>query len=117
MKQVELVARIRTEIVDANLHEYRELFATQPPAAASDSEFKRALALHASLSTEQRDALFRLMRRVMVDTVSSMLGVLDGGAWFGGPYEGFKLTTVSGSEKLNEGLQDLFLGMEESDPR
>ena len=37
--------------------------------------------------------------------------------WIEGQAEGFKLTTESGTEKLNEGLQDLLLGMEEDDPR
>lgn len=117
MKQQEFISRIRTEIIDQNLAIYRELFANNDVTSASDPYWKRALGLHSSLSAEQRDVLFQIVRQVMVDTSSNLLGVLDGVNWFEGQSEGFKLTTEGGAEKLNEGLQDLLLGMEEDDPR
>jgi hypothetical protein len=117
MTQQELINRIRVEIIDQNLAIYRDLFANTDPARASDPYWKRALALHSSMSDEHREVLFQIVRQVMVDTTSNLLGVLDGVNWLEGQDEGFKLTTESGSERLNEGLQDLFLGMEEDDQR
>jgi hypothetical protein len=117
MTQQELINRIRAEIIDQNLAIYRDLFATTDAANASDPYWKRALGLHSTLSDEQKAVLFQIVRQVMVDTCSNLLGVFDGVNWLEGQTEGFKLTTESGSEKLNEGLQDLLLGAEEDDPR
>lgn len=117
MIQQEFINRIRAEIIDQNLAIYRDLFANTDEASASDPYWKRALGLHASLNDEQRAVLFQIVRQVMVDTTSNLLGVLDCVNWLEGQSEGFKLTTENGTEKLNEGLQDLLLGMEEEDPR
>lgn len=117
MTQQELIHRIRAEIIDQNLAIYRDLFTTTDPAGASDPYWKQALMLHASMSDQQRDVFFKIVRQVMVDTTSNLLGILDGVNWLEGQVEGFKLTNESGAEKLNEGLQDLLLSMEEDDPR
>ena len=96
---------------------YRDLFANTDAASASDPYWKRALSLHDALTNDQKAVLFPIVRQVMVDTTSNLLGVLDGVNWLEGQTEGFKLTMESGTEKLNEGMQDLLLGMEEDDPR
>jgi hypothetical protein len=117
MNQQEFISRIRSEIIDQNLGIYRDLFENTDPANATDPYWKRALGLHLSMSDGQRELLFQIIRQIMVDTTSNLLGVLDGVNWLEGQTEGFKLTTESGSDKLNEGLQDLLLGLEEEDPR
>jgi hypothetical protein len=117
MNQQQLVARIRAEIIDQNLAIYRDLFANTEVGSAVDPHWKRALGLCSALSEEQRVVLFQVVRQVMVDTCSNLLGVLDGVSWLEGQAEDFKLTMESGTEKLNEGLQDLLLGMEEDDLR
>lgn len=117
MNQQEFISGIRKEIIDQNLAIYRDLFATTDAAKATDTYWKRALGLHSSLSEGQREVLFQIVRQVMVDTASNLLGVLDGVNWLEGQTEGFKLTTENSKEELNEGLQDLLLGMEEDDQR
>ena len=117
MTQQEFIKGIRAEIIDQNLATYRDLFVGTDAGSVSDPYWKRALGLHAALSDEQREVLFQIVRQVMVVTTSNLLGVLDGVNWLEGQSEGFKLTTEDGTDKLNEGLQDLLLGMEEYDPR
>ncbi len=117
MDQREFINRIRGEVIEQNLASCRDLFANTDPANATDPYWRRALALHATLNEAQRAVLFDIVRQVMVDTTSNLLGVLDGVNWLEGQTEGFKLTTESGTEKLNEGLQDLLLGMEQDDSR
>jgi len=117
MNQSDFITHIRDEIIDQNLAIYRELFASTDPANASDPYWRRALGLFATLNDDQRTVLFQIIRQVMVDTTSNLLGVLDGVNWLQGQTEGFRLTTDSSTDKLNEGLQDLLLGMEEDDSR
>ena len=117
MTQSDFITRIRSDIIDQNLAIYRDLFASTDPVSASDPYWKRALSLFATLNNDQRTVLFQIIRQVMVDTTSNLLGVLDGVNWLQGQTEGFRLTTDGGKDKLNEGLQDLLLGMEEDDPR
>ena len=117
MTPQELVDSIRSEVIDQNLAIYHDLFANTDVGGASDPYWKRALDLYAAMTDGQKAVLFQIMRQVMVDTTSNLLGILDGVNWLPGQSEGFRLTTESSTEKLNEGLQELFLGREEEDPR
>ena len=117
MNQTELITRIRNDIIDQNLANYRELFTSTDPASATDAYWKRALSLFGTLNDNQQAVFFQIIRQVMVDTTSNLLGVLDGVNWLEGQTEGFRLTSENGTKRLNEGLQDLLLGMEEDDPR
>jgi hypothetical protein len=117
MTREQFIDGVRAEIIDQNLATYRDFFANTEVASASHPYWKRALAFYGNLNDEQRAVLFQIVRQVMVDTTSNLLGVLDGVNWLEGQVEGFRLTTESGSEKLNNGLQDLLLGKEENDPR
>lgn len=117
MNQQEFVKHIRSEIIDQNLLIYRDIFATTNPANVSDPYWTRALDLYFKLDDAGKAVLFQIIRQIMVDTTSNLLGVLDGVNGFHGQTEGYKLTTVTGNEKLNDGLQDLLLAMEEEEPR
>ena len=112
MNQQKLINHIRAEIINDNLAIYRDLFFTTDPSNVSGPYWKRALNLYSSLNSENKDVLFQIVRQVMVDTCSNLLGVLDGVNWFEGQTEGFKLTTENGTEKLNGNLQDLLLATE-----
>ena len=63
------------------------------------------------LDGAQRDVLFSIMRHVMIDTVSSVLAVVDGVSSLEGRNGSFKLL-VDGSD-IAGSLQDRFLAAEE----
>ncbi|MCW5748880.1 MAG: hypothetical protein KIT36_22010, partial [Alphaproteobacteria bacterium] len=44
----------------------------------SDPYFKRALTLFGSLTSQQKEVLFEIMRQVCVDTAVRILSVIDG---------------------------------------
>lgn len=115
MNRHQFVEQIRAEIVEQNMEIYRDLFANTNPENSSDAYWKSALNLYSFLTEDQRNVLFQIIRQTMVDTTSNLLGVLDGVCFLEGQTEGFRLTMESRPDVLNQGLQDLFLAIEEGD--
>jgi putative transposase len=107
------VARVRSTIVDQNVAAYKELFQSTAPETAKDSHWRRALTLYTALSEPERAVLFEIMRQTTIDSVSNVLGILDGTSMIGESQEAFVLTT-SDNQKINGNLQDLFLEAEEN---
>lgn len=70
--------------------------------------------LYRDLSPAQREALLGFCRQVMADTVSHVLGILDGSSYVPGrPL--FTLNSDDG-QRLDGDLQDLFLEAAETKP-
>ena len=114
MKPEAFASKLRESVVQQNMAIYRDLFATTSINSLSDLYWKRALALHASLTPEQRSVLFEIMRQTMVDTVSNVFAILDGISSLDGSKEDFILASKTDPQKINGNLQDLFLEIEES---
>jgi hypothetical protein len=114
MNQSEIVSQIYDEVVNQNLAIYKRIFQTTEVSTASDPYWKSSLMLFQSLSAEQKETFFEIVRQTIVDTTSNLLGILDGSSRLEGQSKNFKLTWDSETEKLNEDLQDLFLLREET---
>jgi len=72
------------------------------------------MAFYLSLTEDQRNEFVVVIRQVIVDTLSLVLGALDGSsliATFGG--EDFHLTYSDDTQQLNGDLQDIFLEAEQ----
>jgi len=65
-------------IVKENLESYKDLFITTVVDSKTDSYYKAALNLYNSISVEKREVLMKIIEQTMVDTISSMLGIIDG---------------------------------------
>ena len=113
MKPEDFATQLRDAVVQQNATIYKDLFASTPIDSASDPYWKRALALHAALTPEQRAVLFEIMRQTMVDTVSNVFAILDGVSSLDGSRESFVLNSKTDPQKINGNLQDLFLEIEE----
>jgi hypothetical protein len=113
MNRSEIVNQIHVEVVDQNLEIYKRLFQTTEASSARDPYWKSSLGLFESLSAEQKEVFFKVIRQTIVDSTSNLLGILDGVIRLRGQSENFKLTWESSTEMLNEDLQDLFLEKEE----
>lgn len=116
MTPEEFVSQVRVAVVRRNAAAYREEFESTMPQESSDAYGKRALALYQSLGQSDRAVFLEIMRQVMVDTVSSVFGILDGVVSLDGTQRP-EFVLISGSEdgKLNGDLQELFLEAEEQD--
>ena len=112
MTPEEFAKNIMKEVVDSSLVEYRNIYETTQPHQATDPYWQRALTLYMSLSAEQREVLFQIIRQISVDTTSHILGILDGSSYLEGADEEFNLS-YGLNNRLNGDLQDYFLALEE----
>jgi hypothetical protein len=107
------VSHVRSAIVEQSAATYRHMFESFTPETAPDPLWKRALALHRSLSEPERSVLVELMRQASVDTVSNLFGVLDGSTSLADSREEFVLLSKPDNQLLSGNLQDLFLEADE----
>ncbi len=107
-----LAAGLMKPVVEEGAATYRRLFADTHPDKASDPYWKRALVLFGQLSPAQRLVFFEILQQVSIDTVSGVLGVIDGSSYLANRTEDLVLTTAEG-RKLSGDLQDLFLAQAE----
>lgn len=110
MNAESFVNGIRKSIVEENLQLYKELFENTAPV--NDIYWKEVLGFYSTLTTDQKDSLFKIIRQVEVDTVSNLLGVLDGVSWLENQTSPFIVTEKGKSEQINGNLQDLFIEKE-----
>lgn len=95
-------------VVNENVDAYREMFANSSLINAVDPYGRRALSLFASLSEEQREVFFEVIRQASVDMTSNLLGVLDGVNAIEGIDSSLVVMDATG-QRLNGDLQSYFL--------
>jgi putative transposase len=108
MSAENLIAGLQEEVMADNMSTYRRIFETSSSQQVRDPYWKRALALYSTLSEEHRKVLFEIVRQVQVDTVSNVLGVIDG---VNRPrsLQETRLTLLANGENIEGDLQALFL--------
>jgi len=111
MSDRDFVLGIRKAVVEGNLQTYRELFAGTRHEEASDPYWMTALQFFGELDDANREAFFKIIRQVIVDTVSSLFAVFDGVSEL--PAQNGTFEVRIGDENLAGNLQDLFLAAEE----
>jgi hypothetical protein len=99
-------------VIDQGMESYRTMYINGRAEESRVPWGKRALTLFHSLKPEQQEVLFEIMQQVSVDTVASVLAVLDGSSPLEGAFEDYELT-YDGGEKLNGDLLSLFLAEDE----
>lgn len=112
----ELVGKIRRSVIDENQALYRDLFENSPTTSATDPYWVRAKNLFESLNYDQRDIFLEVIRQTSIDTVSNLLGIIDGVNSIDDVSGDLLLTYDGGDEPLNVDLQSIFLAEEERSP-
>jgi hypothetical protein len=107
MTPEEFSKKIYDVVVEENMTSYRQTFSRTKPSEATDPYYKRALTLFNEISPTQKDCLFEIVRQVTVDTISNMLGVIDGSSFIDSSAPRFEL--ICGVEHLEGDLQMYFL--------
>ncbi|MCM3491189.1 transposase [Alkalihalophilus marmarensis] len=65
-------------IVKENLQLYKDLYETTNVNSKTDDNWKKAIGFYDSLTDENKDTLMKIIEQTMIDTISNMLGVIDG---------------------------------------
>ena len=101
------VKSLYESIVQENLQLYKDLYETTNVTSKTDEYWKKSIGLYDNLTDENKDTLMKIIEQTIIDTISNMLGVIDGSS---------TLNDCSLEPKLlldstdTEGeLQDLFL--------
>jgi len=113
MNSADFVASVKKCVIDENLSIYKELFSA-PPTNASDKYWQNSRALFNSLNEDQQRAFLQVIRQTMVDTISNLLGIIDGASFIEGVDQDFELTHGNNRNPLSGDLQSLFLASEEA---
>lgn len=114
MKPIEFVKGLRNAVVEDNLSIYKNLFENTELNSVTDSYWKDALAFFNKLDFKDKEVFFKVIRQIEVDTISNILGVLDGVSWIEGQKGNFKLVVDNSNDVINGELQDKFLELEEN---
>ncbi len=72
------VESLYESIVKENLQLYKNLFETTNSTSTSDEYWKEAIGFYDTLTVENKDKLMKIIEQTMKDTISNMLGVIDG---------------------------------------
>lgn len=108
---IDFTTSLHVKVVDENTIIYQQLLSSDP--AQAKGAWQQMIQLFATLDQSQKEAFVRLMRQVSVDTVSSVLLVMDENSMEQEPENQLRL--FNGANELVSGdLQDLFLAEEES---
>lgn len=74
----QFVKSLYKSIVKENLELYKSLFETTTVSDSTIDYWRKALGLYNSLGAENKDVLFKIIEQTMIDTISNMLGIIDG---------------------------------------
>ncbi len=114
MNDKEFIKAIRSEVIDSNIQMYKDMFAdmlADNTTEVTDPYWKKVKLFYGSLESPQREVLFSIMRQVLVDTLSNVLGIIDGGCILNDFRGDFELSMDG--QSLAGDLQDLLLEVEE----
>ena len=121
MNSAKFADALITSVVDMNSMLYARMFDDElladRPRDDLDPEFVRSLSIYAKLTYEEQEVLIRRFRQIAIDSVSSVLGIIDGSSTCNGFPGPFSLE-YDGETIGNGELQDAFLErIEEIDQR
>jgi putative transposase len=109
----EIIKQLHQTIIEDDLNVYRQLYKDTDLNEATDPYWKEALKFYSLLTREHKEVLFKIIEQVEVDTLSSILGVLDNGIVIEEEEVEFKLTMNGDNEQVNGDLHEQFLMYDE----
>ena len=78
MNSEEFVRELRKEVIEDGMTFYQEFFENKDDFSSGDSYWRDVTTFYAGLDEKQQAVLLAIVRQVSVDTVSNLLGIIDG---------------------------------------
>lgn len=104
------VKSLYDSIIKENLIAYEELFSNIDKKTVKDPYWKEALEFYEKLSNEEKNTLFKVIKQVQVDTMSNILGILDGVVTV---EEDPEIKVLLNNQPIGGDLQNIFLEYDE----
>jgi hypothetical protein len=119
MQSKEFVDALRNAVI-YDIPIYKDLFISAERSKVKDPYWKAALALFDKLDNSEREILFSIIKQIQVDTLSNVLGIIDGSSFMEGYFDDLVLiskredqSTLDG-EIISGDLQGIFLNLEDT---
>lgn len=107
------VQGLEDSVLQENLGYYRRTLDEFPVHEVKDAYWKDTISLYRALNAKNQEVLLGIVRQVQVDTISNVLGILDGTSQLGDlGLVDFDLTHRASGQRL-EYLQDAWLEITE----
>lgn len=107
MMQKELITAIYNSILIENVEIYKSLFETTKIGPKTTEYWKSSLGLYEKLTDADKKVLLNIIEQTMIDTISNMLGAIDGTSTLAGFESNIELTVQK--QCVQGDLQDLFI--------
>ncbi|MDQ0417939.1 hypothetical protein J2Z48_002123 [Croceifilum oryzae] len=107
-----LIKSLYKQLINDSCAFYQDMFINRTEQDVTDPYWKESLKMFANLSNEDRKTFFKVIEQVQVDSMSEILGILDGVVWVDGDVK-FNVTLGDGGIPINGELQELFLAYDE----
>ncbi len=105
------VKDVYKSVIEDGKNIYKDLYENTKITKKTVDYWKNALELYRSFDDKQKNVFMNIVTHTMIDTVSSVLGILDGSSTL--PTDNFDFEVkINGISTKNE-LQDTFLGFVE----
>ena len=110
----EFIEKLKEQIIDDNLVIYKKIYESTiiDEKVEKDPYYGDALVFYRSLPTKQKEIIFKIIRQTIIDTTSTILGIIDGPVSLEGVHGDFLLTYKAPNEIetiLSDDLQTYFL--------
>ncbi|MGX4669926.1 transposase [Cerasibacillus sp. JNUCC 74] len=113
MKKQEIIRHLYQSTIKENLTTYRDLFKNTNLNEVTDPYWKESIELYNELSSHNKEVLFKIIEQIEIDTLSTILRILDEGIILEDEEVEFDLTIKGNEKSINGDLQDLFLEYDE----
>ncbi|WP_131848504.1 transposase [Baia soyae] len=112
-KEEALIESLYKQLINASCEFYKDEFINGSERKIIDPYWKEALKMFANLSAEDKVTLFKIIKQIQVDSISEILGILDGIVCVDNEFMEFKVIIDKDDEPINGSLQELFLSYDE----
>lgn len=106
MSKDEFVDVLIKNILSENIDLYKSVYNHMERSEITEPHWQESVKMFDSLTEQNKSIFFKIINQVQIDTISNVLGVLDGISYT--PQDGEFILTHN-SEKINEDIQSLFL--------
>ncbi|CVI70421.1 hypothetical protein NDGK_01864 [Clostridiales bacterium CHKCI001] len=108
----EFVQRVYESVVNENLDSYKDLFQNTEITNTTMNYWKKAIAFYSSFEDGEKSIFFDIIRQIIIDTISSIFGIMDGSSTLSGGDEIDVSVEINGIDTDHD-LQDGFLAFVE----
>jgi hypothetical protein len=111
METIEFITKLKERVIENENKVYQNLLNTT--TEARDPLWQGILPIYGNMTKDQQASFLKFLRMIQVNTLSHILGILDGSTYLNENNEDFILKTEQNEHIINGDLQDIFLAMEE----